>query len=109
VADVGHIAEPCGLTARIFTERVPVHPAVQKAYPNEALRLALSGGEDYELVVTAPPPIMESAIQRVREETGTTMTVIGDMVVSDRPSVVLVDAHGRESTMERGGFDHLLV
>jgi hypothetical protein len=52
---------------------------------------------------------MESAIQRVREETGTTMTVIGDMVVSDRPSVVLVDAHGRESTMERGGFDHLLV
>ena len=52
VGDAGHVAAASQLALVVETERVPVHPAVTG---DEAVTLALLGGEEYELLVTLPP------------------------------------------------------
>ncbi len=56
LADVGHIAECSGLAARIDRQRVPLSQALVAGFgESEALDLALTGGDDYELCFCAPP------------------------------------------------------
>ena len=65
---------------------------------------AVSGGEDYELLVAVPPERAEDLAHRIREETGTPVTLIGEV----RPAsegLRFVEADGRVVTM-RPGFDH---
>ena len=45
----------------IESAKVPVAPAARAAFGDRALAMALSGGEDYELVFTAPPSVMETS------------------------------------------------
>ena len=52
VADVQHICERSGLDAEIQAESVPVHGAARAVFSGASLDMALSGGEDYELVCT---------------------------------------------------------
>lgn len=52
VADLGHICQESGVGALIEVARVPQHPAARRLFGEEALGLALSGGEDYELLFT---------------------------------------------------------
>jgi len=52
VGDAGHVAAASEVVLVVETERVPVHPAVTG---DEAVTLALLGGEEYELLVTLPP------------------------------------------------------
>ena len=56
LADAGHIAAASGVKLLIDHERVPLSPAL-RSYddPNQALRWALTGGEDYELCFCLPP------------------------------------------------------
>lgn len=51
--DLLHLCEESGLRAEIAAGEIPVHPlAARRA---DGLALALHGGEDYELLFTAPP------------------------------------------------------
>ncbi|MBN7795492.1 thiamine-phosphate kinase [Parahaliea mediterranea] len=56
VADAGHIAAASGAKLVIDPQLLPLSPALQ-ALPDreQALRWALSGGDDYELCFTLPP------------------------------------------------------
>jgi thiamine-monophosphate kinase len=57
--DLRHLCEESGLAAEIDSAAVPVHPMARLAevagWTPSALDLALHGGEDYELLFTAPP------------------------------------------------------
>ena len=58
LADLGHICERSGVGARVWADRLPLSDAaraVAEALGKDPLEWALSGGEDYELLFTAPP------------------------------------------------------
>jgi thiamine-monophosphate kinase len=52
--DLGHICEESRVGAEVVMESIPV-ASLSGASRQEALKFALHGGEDYELLFTAPP------------------------------------------------------
>ena len=100
-ADLAHLCEASGVGARLDAERIPVHPAVRRTLPNEALALALGGGEEYQLLFTATPDAMAEA--RGRLPGG--FTVIGQ-VVQGPPARVSVMGPGGEMLVDSAGWDH---
>src|SRR5690606_22071547 len=59
--DISHIAAASGVRVLIDAAAVPIHPTVHvhTADAELALRIALTGGEDYELCFAAPPGAVE--------------------------------------------------
>jgi thiamine-monophosphate kinase len=54
--DVKHILRKSGVGARIFVDKLPLSAAVKESVSSdEAIALALTAGDDYELCFTAPP------------------------------------------------------
>jgi thiamine monophosphate kinase len=64
----------------------------------------VSGGEDYELLLTCDPAEADHLIAGLVEATGTALTVIG-RVEEAAGEVVFVDAGGAPVSV-RGGFEH---
>ena len=100
LADAGHLAAASGLRARVEADRVPVAPALGGLGPAEALRLALEGGEDYELLFAAPP----EARAALEGHGSTRLTRVGALVPGT--GVVRIDPDGSEVDVRGGGFDH---
>jgi thiamine-monophosphate kinase len=105
--DLGHIAEQSGVGARVDLARVPVTEGtrrVAEALGADAIAWATRGGEDYELLLTCAPDAMARLRDGLSRATGSTLTVIGD-VVAGRDGVRFVDAAGRE-TAAAPGWQH---
>lgn len=103
--DVAHIAQMSGVGVRLWAEHLPVHPFVAEVFGEQAFDLALFGGEEYELVFTAPPAVMDAARQRLAAM-GTPTTVVGEVVAEHPGRVAMSWPDGREVALNRGGFDH---
>ena len=102
VADLGHICQESRVGAQVVVNRVPVHPAVEANFGARALELALSGGEDYELLFTASAEVIE----KVTVGVSCPVTVIGE-ITADKPGEVnLVDEGGSPVDMTRTGWEH---
>jgi thiamine-monophosphate kinase len=70
----------------------------------DPLRLALDGGEDYELLFTVRPE-SEKQLMTVAETIGTRITAIGEIVGDNRLSIEL---NGAIESAERSGYEHLI-
>ena len=101
VADVGKLCADSGVSASIDIDAVPVHPCLVEAFPDSWRELALTGGEDYELVLTAD----QATMRAVANELGDLVTVIGSIQPGDG-SVRVEDASGRRVRIEGTGWDH---
>jgi thiamine-monophosphate kinase len=66
-ADLSHICTSSGVGACIQETLIPIHPLVKKYQPLEALDLALTGGDDYELCFTVPAHKEPAFLTKVRE------------------------------------------
>src|SRR5690606_8182549 len=89
--------------ARIDIDRIPVLPAVHALFPQDWQRLALHGGEDYELLCTVRPELVEEVIVAAKEA-GATLTPIGEIVGGN---TVEYHLHGQPVHDEHvGGWDH---
>jgi len=99
LADLGHVAEASRVAAELRWEDLPRARAIREC-ANAALaaQCLLAGGDDYELVFTAPRS------KRARIE-GLGATRIG-AIVRGRPAVRVLDARGRIVPTPRTGFDH---
>lgn len=53
--DLGHLLHASGVGAELALEALPLSPALQSIDPAFAVILALTSGDDYELLFTAPP------------------------------------------------------
>jgi thiamine-monophosphate kinase len=100
VADLNQICKASGVGARIEVERVPIEPAVKTAFSEGALELALSGGEDYELIFTAGSEIIE----RVKKAASCPITIIGE--ITDGKGVTLIDEQGKPFELKKAGWEH---
>jgi thiamine-monophosphate kinase len=106
--DLRHICEKSGVSVRVHAEKLPVSPdnrALAHAARGDEWHFALHGGEDYELLFTAPPGRAEQLAQRITTETGTPVSVIGEITAGgEPPELVLPD--GRALPLEESGWDH---
>jgi thiamine-monophosphate kinase len=105
--DLAHICEESRVGAIIQSEAIPIHPAAQRiaqvkrrspSVGGIALDLALHGGEDYELLFTAPRK------KRIPAHIGgVTMTRIGEVVRGRKVKVV---QQGKEVELKPRGWEH---
>jgi thiamine-monophosphate kinase len=104
-ADFGHLCAASGLGGVIEAARVPLSPAAQAALARDPARLAtvLGGGDDYELLFTAPAEAAEK-IRALSAGLGLPITAIGR--VEPGEGVRLLDAAGRAITVEAAGYRH---
>ena len=98
IADVGKMCAASGAGAVIDAERVPAGAELRRAFPDDWADLALTGGEDYELVFTAP----DETMARAQDALDTQVTVVGRIVDGD--GVEVVGAAGAGASV--GGWDH---
>jgi thiamine-monophosphate kinase len=99
--DLGHICEESGVGAEIEIEAIPV-ARLGKATREAALRFALHGGEDYELLFTAPP--RKRVPSRIA---GVPVRQIG--VVAGGRQMFLVDKKGVSQKLQPQGWEHFKV
>jgi thiamine-monophosphate kinase len=104
IADLTHICEASNVGARIKADLVPVHPAAAALFPEKALEYALSGGEDYELLFTAP----EGVMKQVEAALDCPVTVIGNITAAKPGTVTVIDFHGNEIHPETSGWKHFI-
>ncbi len=100
--DLSKLCLASGVSARILSEQIPVHPRLIEAFPSQYLDLALYGGEDYKLLFTAPPELMQRVMAKLPEGA----SVIGEIVAGGPGQVVIVAANGAETVASRHGWDH---
>jgi thiamine-monophosphate kinase len=103
VADMGHLAEESGCAAVLHADRVPVPTAV--GGESTRLALALTGGDDYELLFTAPEDA-RGALAALATETGVAITEIGRTMAGPAGRVEVLDARGEPLVLPRRGWDH---
>jgi len=106
LADLGHILECSRVGARLHLERIPLSrefSAYLAALPERDYSLAISGGEDYELLFTAPSD-RQDAIRSLFAKLDTPVTEIGEITDDSGRTVLL--SEGRQVTVDRTGFDH---
>jgi thiamine-monophosphate kinase len=106
--DLRHICEKSAVSARLYAEKLPVsadnRALAGRAKGNE-WHFALHGGEDYELLFTAAPDHAEQLAARITAETGTPVTVIGEITPAEEPfALVLPD--GSSLPLTEAGWDH---
>lgn len=94
--DLGHICEMSGVGAGIHANAVPVGSGLREAYPDAALTLACTGGEDYQLLLAGPRELIERL----------DASIIGE-ITGGPPRVRLLDAAGNETRFDSPGWDHL--
>lgn len=103
-ADLGHILARSGVGATVDVDRLPLSPALQAVVePAAARRLALNGGDDYELCWTMPSAAAP-ALQQLARDSGMIMTEIGH--TEPTPGLRLIDRTGQSIAIEQQGWDH---
>lgn len=76
--DLRHLAVASGVALMIDETRIPVHP--DAATTGEGLRLALSGGEDYELCFAAPAGVVQGLEAEFAARFGMSLHQIGSVL-----------------------------
>jgi thiamine-monophosphate kinase len=105
--DLRHICRESHVGARITLERLPTSPAAREAASalgRDPLEWAAAGGEDYELLLTCDPDVVDRLAEGLRAATGTALTAIGQ-IEGREASVTYVDARG-EPVVLRSGYQH---
>lgn len=102
LADLGHICKASSVSARINIEKVPVHAGMRSKFGERATELALTGGEDYELLFTGGGEV----IDKVKEKAACPIAVIGEITEGEAGKVRAIDADGKEIKIKRGGWEH---
>jgi thiamine-monophosphate kinase len=103
LADLGHLCDAAGLGARLEVAKLPLSAAL-KASRSDPMRCALTGGEDFELLV-AVRPADEARARAAVEATGIPLATIG--VFTRASGTALVKPDGTLlPPPEREGWKH---
>lgn len=105
IQDLGHLCRASGVGARIEAGRVPLSEAAGRAVDSGLVTLAslLSGGDDYEVLFTAPPGAVTD-VQALAAALGLPLTRIGAIVAGT--GVVTIGPDGEPLDAAQGGWRH---
>jgi thiamine-monophosphate kinase len=107
--DIGHVlgrsasAHGAALGATLTWPAVPVHPVLAGLADARRVALALSGGDDYELLFTGHPD-RRADIAAIGRTLGLKLSRIGR--IDAEPGLRLLAADGRPMRIHARGFDH---
>ena len=101
--DLAHLCRASGVAAEVEQAAIPLHPLAQKSGEEAALRFALHGGEDYELLFAAP-----ASTRMPRQLAGIPITRIGQFIRRQpkQPLLTLVFPSGVRSPLKPQGWEH---
>ncbi|MBL8352308.1 MAG: thiamine-phosphate kinase [Burkholderiaceae bacterium] len=101
--DLGHVLERSRVGATVAVDRLPIGPALARQPRALQRECALAGGDDYELLFTAPP----DAADRVRAAAAAAAVGVQCIGRIDaEPGLRLLDDTGRALPRVPRGFDH---
>ena len=100
--DLAHICEASDVGAKVWANRVPKVsvPSDLRKLGLDPLRLALDGGEDYELLFTVPRRLGQHMPRAVH---GVPITIIGE--ITRKKQNLLIDDAGRTKDLPAQGWD----
>lgn len=107
ISDLEHICIESSVGARIWIQNLPLSQTYQECcreFTDNPVDLALSGGEDYELLFTVEKGKV-GTLDKISSEFNTKLTHIGEIVEKDNGITALTD-RGERYTVKRKGFDH---
>ena len=106
LADLGHILEASAVGAEIEVAAVPLSPVFRSALAGESelIELALSGGEDYQLLFTVPPA-REEELAAIPTALGLPLTRLGT-VTAEPGRLWLRRADGVREAATPKGYNH---
>lgn len=111
VSDLAHVCLASGLSAEIDLGSLPIPDevrAVAAAAGIDPVRLAASGGEDYELLLAIAPDRFGEVRRAIERVSGVAVTAIGRFVAAGEfgARARFLHADGREWNPETAGWDH---
>ncbi len=104
-SDLPKLCAASGVGARVDVSLLPLSAdltAMESGLGQLGWQLALSGGEDYELLLSVAPADVE-AVSAAAAATGTALTSIGEIT---RSGLHFVDAAGNGLLLAEDGWDH---
>ncbi|TGU74055.1 thiamine-phosphate kinase [Geomonas terrae] len=101
--DLGHICEMSGVGARLELAKLPLSDEYLSECAEDPFALALSGGEDYELLFCIPEGRDAEALE-VCARAGVPVSVIGTVTAGS--GIELAAPDGTPYRAPRRGFDH---
>ncbi len=105
--DLGHILEASGVGAELELDALLAAGALSDDLRTRPLlqqqRCALAGGDDYELVFTAPAGLRQAVLQAARSA-ATPVTRLGR--ITAQPGLRWLDHEGRAASLQLSSFDH---
>lgn len=104
-ADLGHILETSDKGAEIEAACIPLSAAARQALEMGVIDMAqlLSGGDDYEILFTAPPEHRQS-LAEAAGQCGVMLTRIGRITAGK--AAVFLDGSGHPLTLAKAGYQH---
>lgn len=101
--DLAHLCRASGVAAEVESAAIPLHPLARRLGAEAALNAALNGGEDYELLFSAP-----ATLRMPRQIAGVPITRIGRLMrrSAKQPMMTLVSPENVRATLEPGGWEH---
>jgi thiamine-monophosphate kinase len=109
ISDLRHISEESGIGATIWLEKLPISAGLKKwltGHPQD-ITLALGGGEDYELLFTAPKGTA-AAIDALSKKLDIPITHIGE-IMPKRCGITILDEEGDIFHLANEGFEHFTI
>lgn len=102
-ADLNHICEASGVGALLIEQDIPAHPLLAKYVGEEAVDLALTGGDDYELCFTVPRAKL-AAVKQAFISQGLTCYPIG--FIESKPGLRIDTADHGIVELRPKGYSH---
>lgn len=106
--DAAHIGAASGLAVVLDPDALPVHPLLADlSLPADttALDLVLHGGDDFELLVAAPPGGLAGVVEDFAQRFGLPLTRVGRLEEGSGVCLATGDSPDRVP-VARGGYDH---
>jgi thiamine-monophosphate kinase len=104
VGDLGHICCASAVGAVVDATKIPLSPAAEAAIATGAsIARVLSGGDDYELLFTAPVSV-SGKLAELSASLGLRLTPIGQII--EGSGVTVIGADGRPLDLAKSGYKH---
>ena len=105
VADLGHMCAASNCGGEVAVASVPLSDAVADLVAGEPslIASAITGGDDYELLLAVPPNRVAGVLDAARQ-TGTAIAEIGTFV--QESGLTFLDRDNRPLAFEKAGFTH---
>ena len=110
LADLGHLCEASELSAVIEAPRVPLSTAARAVLATDSghITTVLTGGDDYEILFTAPPEAV-SELADLSRTLDVPITTIGRMrssSIGKQSQITVLDESGEPLVFDRSGWTH---